>query len=340
MPASPALVLAWSAVEPHRVGEVAFLPEGAKDVVFGRGRDDLMFVRQRPGSIALRPPLQGDGLSRQQLRVRAPRAGEHELELERIGRCPMLVNGDAVDRARVAPGDAVLLPSNVLFYVVTRPRVIGKLTTFSFTDMPRFGEIDRFGIVGESPAAWDLREAAARADKDRESRSRWPVSSPTPSSPPVSGHSAIADDLQDRREDVPLVVRHVLRDLAKTNPNFVSRFRTESGEVRIDGTLVANLLRDAIARTIPHVERLLWAAITESVDDIIAHKPESRAIPSGPRSETLPAVDPSCDRVREALESCHGSVAKAARLLGLRTRYELYRLLKKYKLEAIPRHDD
>ena len=313
--ASPALVLAWSAVEPHRVGEVAFLREGAKDVTFGRGRDDLMFVRQRPGSIALRPPLEGDGLSRQQLRVRP--AGEG-LELERVGRCPMVVNGERTDHARVQPGDAVLLPSNVLFYVVSRPRVLRKLTEFSFADMPRFGEIDRFGIVGESPAAWDLREAATR----------------------VEHTSAIADDLQDRREDVPLVMRHVLRDLAKTNPSFLSRFRTESGEVRIDGGLVANLLRDAIARTIPHIERLLWAAISDSADDVIAQNAAPRSIPSGPRSETLPVVDPSCDRVRDALESCHGSVAKAARLLGLRTRYELYRLLKKYKLEAIPRHDD
>jgi len=337
MLASPALVLAWSAVEPHRVGEVAFLPEGAKNVTFGRGRDDLMFVRQRPGSIALRPPLQGDGLSRQQLRVRPM---GRELELERIGRCPMLVNGDAMDRACVGPGDAVLLPSNVLFYVVARPRVFEKTTDVSFTDVPRFGEMDRFGIVGESPAAWDLREAASRTDRERATLEARNGGS-TPESSSGEYHvPVISDDLQDRREDVPLVVRHVLRDLAKNNPNFVARFRTESGEVRVDGTLIANLLRDAVARTIPHVERLLWAAISESVDDVIAHNPDLRSIPPGPRSETLPAVDPSCDRVRDALESSHGSVAKAARLLGLRTRYELYRLLKKYKLEAIPRHDD
>ncbi|WP_394824113.1 helix-turn-helix domain-containing protein [Pendulispora albinea] len=332
--ASPALVLAWSAVEPHRVGEVAFVPEGAKDVTFGRGRDDLMFVRQRPGSIALRPPLEGDGISRQQLRLRPSGEG---LEIERIGRCPMLVNGERTDRVRVEAGDAVLLPSNVLFFVVNRPRVFRKLTEFSFSDMPRFGEIDRFGIVGESPAAWDLREAASRADRTAPAAPAASVETAAP----VAAHAApMADDLQSRREDVPLVMRHVLRDLARTNPNFLSRFITERGEVRIDGGLVASLLRGAIAHSMPHIERILWAAISESVDDTIAHSPEPRSFPTGPRSETLPIVDPTCERVREALESCHGSVAKAARLLGLRTRYELYRLLKKYKLEAIPRHDD
>ncbi|HWL87711.1 MAG TPA: hypothetical protein VNO21_18025, partial [Polyangiaceae bacterium] len=250
--ASPAFVLAWSAVEPHRVGEVAFLPEAAKDIIFGRGRDDLMFVRQRPGSIALRPPLQGDGLSRQQLRLRPSPGG---LDVERIGRCPMLVNGDPIDRARVQPGDALLLPSNVLFFVVARRRVLPKLAYFSFVDLPRFGEMDRFGIVGESPAAWELREMAARASGH------------------ATPHATIGDDLQDRREDVPLVVRHVLRELATTNPSLVSRFCTESGEVRMAGTLMVNLLRDTTLRTVPHLERLLWGAISESTDDVIAHNP-------------------------------------------------------------------
>jgi len=234
----------------------------------------------------------------------------------------MLVNGDPIDRARVQPGDALLLPSNVLFFVVARRRVLPKLAYFSFVDLPRFGEMDRFGIVGESPAAWELREMAARASGH------------------ATPHATIGDDLQDRREDVPLVVRHVLRELATTNPSLVSRFCTESGEVRMAGTLMVNLLRDTTLRTVPHLERLLWGAISESTDDVIAHNPEARSIPAGPRSETLPAVDPSSERVREALESCHGSVAKTARLLGLRTRYDLYRLLKKYRLEAIPRHDD
>jgi hypothetical protein len=313
---SPALVLAWSDAEPHRIGEIAFLREGTKEVKFGRGQDDLMFVRQRPGAITLRPPLLGDGLSREQLLIRA----EGDIfEIERIGRCPTLVNGDTLDRARVRAGDAILLRDNLLFYVVSRARNLAGLPAIRFADLPRFGEIDRFGIVGESPAAWALRAVMAEGK---------------------SGQSVIVDDLGDRRDDVPLVTRHLLRDMAKTNPDLVAPFVSEAGEVRVDGALVMHLIRDASVERVHHVERFLWEAISHSDGEFISHRPEVRAAPVGPRSETMPPIEPSQEELREALERSGGRVAKAARALGLKNRYELYRLMKKYKLEAIPSADD
>jgi hypothetical protein len=90
-----ALVLAWLAEEPWRVGEVAVLPEGQPQVL-GRGDglatdSRVRFFRQRPGTIESTPALVEGGLSRRQLIVTATSGG---LKVESIGRCHMRVNGE------------------------------------------------------------------------------------------------------------------------------------------------------------------------------------------------------------------------------------------------------
>ena len=95
-PLFPALVIVWSASQPHRVGEVAFFPFGERLYV-GRGDSEVEkfahFVRQRPGETAAVDPheevLAGSSISRRQLTVRS--TGD-ELEMERVGRCPTSVN--------------------------------------------------------------------------------------------------------------------------------------------------------------------------------------------------------------------------------------------------------
>src|SRR5437868_13549276 len=72
-----ALVLAWSATEPHRAGEIAFLPEEERSTL-GRGETPsdppkLRFFRQRPGSLEPRPPLSDKGIPKDQIVCR-PRA--------------------------------------------------------------------------------------------------------------------------------------------------------------------------------------------------------------------------------------------------------------------------
>jgi two-component system nitrogen regulation response regulator GlnG/two-component system response regulator HydG len=43
-----------------------------------------------------------------------------------------------------------------------------------------------------------------------------------------------------------------------------------------------------------------------------------------------PPSEPSADDIRAALDSVGGSVGKAARILGLTSRFALYRLMKKH----------
>ena len=157
-----ALVLLWSAWEPHRVGEVAFLPV-FETRIFGRGDDDVgqlaLFAKQRPGEpYAPSPPeglLAGDGISRRQLVLRPSAVA---VDMEVVGRCVTLVNGDETTRATLKHGDTIMLRKQVLLGCVRRPKVLAG---------PRaqrvFGGPDANGNVGESPAMWALREELARA---------------------------------------------------------------------------------------------------------------------------------------------------------------------------------
>jgi DNA-binding NtrC family response regulator len=162
---SLALVLAWSASQPHRAGEVAFFRAGERLFV-GRGDGEVErfahFVRQRPGEVAAVDPrealLGGPSLSRRQLDVRS--TGE-ALEVERIGACRTYFNGREATRGVLHPGDTVMLRNEVVLLCVSRPRELPAPPPGR--ELHAFGEPDADGIVGESPAAWLLRDQLARA---------------------------------------------------------------------------------------------------------------------------------------------------------------------------------
>jgi DNA-binding NtrC family response regulator len=160
------LVVLWSKTEPHRRGEIAFLPTFEVRIV-GRGDDDLRkfvtFGRQRPGEPLLptRQELAGDSISRRQLSVRATALA---VEIERLGNCPTVVNGVPLakdERATLHPGDTVMFSGEVLLLCVRRHRTLPRLRRP--LALHAFGERDASGIVGESPMAWLLRDELALA---------------------------------------------------------------------------------------------------------------------------------------------------------------------------------
>jgi DNA-binding NtrC family response regulator len=166
-----ALVIAWSSAQPHRVGEIAFLPLGQWMFV-GRGDHDLekfaQFVRQRPGQIAAVDPREGvlDGptLSKRQLNVRF--IGD-AVEVESIGRCRMYINGRECKKGALRPGDTLRLKGEVVLVCVWRSRTLPSWP--SGRPLHAYGEADEYGIVGESEAAYRMRaqlESAAQGDDD------------------------------------------------------------------------------------------------------------------------------------------------------------------------------
>jgi hypothetical protein len=174
-PATPgdrALVIAWAAEEPHRIGEIALFPGRGAPQILGRGEGDgegeeesvtkdeprVRFFRQRPGQLVDAPPLSGPAISRRQLAI-CPRASG--LEVERLGRCALSVNGALVDKAKVDVGDTVTLRGQLVLLCTRRAPAIVGLSHFRMSDAPRFGEADALSILGESPLAWQLRDQLA-----------------------------------------------------------------------------------------------------------------------------------------------------------------------------------
>jgi len=160
-----AFVILWSASQPHRVGEVAFIPAFEERFV-GRGDDAIdkfaRFARQRPGEAPATDPraglLTGDSMSRRQAAVRA---GATSIEIERVGRSAMLVNGVECPRAVLKPGDTVMFKGELLLLCTWRPTMLP--AACGPCEGHVYGEADSAGIVGESGVVWTLRAEVARA---------------------------------------------------------------------------------------------------------------------------------------------------------------------------------
>jgi two-component system response regulator HydG len=155
------LVVAWSAHEPGRAGEIAVVPPPGASAVLGRGDEArLRFHRLRPGKIEPTAPLSSPGLSRRQLLLRSDDDG---CTVSRVGRRVLEVDGKVDDHARLRDGMRLLVRGELLLLCVAQPALIPPLAYFPKDAVPRFGRADALGIVGESPACWRLREEIAFA---------------------------------------------------------------------------------------------------------------------------------------------------------------------------------
>jgi two-component system nitrogen regulation response regulator GlnG/two-component system response regulator HydG len=450
-PDSPHLVIAWSLEEPQRIGEVASIPRHGG--ILGRGGDApddapferLSFARHRPATVEPTAPIQGSRVSRHQLLLMPVEGGE--LDVESLGRCPLSVNGVPVTKARVKPGDTLTLRNALILLVA--PRQASRLAAGapSARTFP-FGQADQHGIVGESSAAWELRNAleftaasnehvlllgesgagkelAARALHALSGRSGAMTSRnaatlpdslvdaelfgnaknyPNPGMPErrgligeANGSSLFLDEigelsqtmqahllrvldrggeyqrlgdssrlfssfrliaatnrdpstlkhdflarlparvklpgLNDRREDIPLLVRHLLHRLCQSaGEHLLARFFERRGgayaEPRIDPDLIELFLRHRYTTHARELERLLWLALSTSPDDFVCATAELRAELGSSAPEPEIEVDQSA--VEAALAASGGNITRATRLLGLRNRYVLYRLMRKF----------
>lgn len=155
----PALVILWSAQEPHRVGEVFLPPKGARPGIIGRGSsigktglEKCQPLRQVPGANLPTPPLVARRISREQLRVSALSKGR--VSVENLGRLPMKVGGELQQQVTLSPGQSLLVQDQLLLLCTQRPNIIpGE----SASDLHPLGGPDPLGMVGESQKMWQLR---------------------------------------------------------------------------------------------------------------------------------------------------------------------------------------
>jgi DNA-binding NtrC family response regulator len=453
------LALAWSAEEPWRVGEIAMPPPVGQSEILGRGEGEpgetrVRFARQRPGAFVPGPPLEGAALSRRQLVLTSKDDG---LVVESVGRCELRVNGLRSEAAPLRPGDTLYLRRQLLMVCTRRPAFIPKGCFVPPSAWGEFGEPDSFGILGESPATWHLREQlafvakspkhvllvgasgtgkelAARAIHAMSSRASKPFvarnaatfpaglidaelfgsaknypNAGMPERPGLMGlveggtlfldeiaelpmeqqahllrvldaggeytrlgegtprradfrlvgatnrdPSALKHDLgarltsvvelsplASRREDIPLLARHLLFAAAKESPDLAGRFVTRDAAGRLSARFSPGFidcaLRQDLKNNTRQLEALLWKAMSESPQSEVSAPSEWRreAASSPPRAATLgssrpSSAEPSADEIRDALAAVGGSVGKASSILGLPNRFALYRLMKKH----------
>jgi len=158
-----ALVIAWSADEPARVGEVTLLPPEGEPRVVGRGHERptdpgprAIFVRQRPSVTSLTGSINAPRISRVQLLVRATHADV--LEVRNLGKCALSHNDAQLAAAEVRVGDVLQLGRDLLLLCVRRPMLLPGAVPYP---VGAFGAPDSHGIVGESPASWLMRQQLA-----------------------------------------------------------------------------------------------------------------------------------------------------------------------------------
>lgn len=434
----PALALVWSLEEPERLGEVVCLPRTAVGVPFTLGRADvpgddgvlpLGMTRLRPFSRVETGPMRAGQVSRWQLRVRV--LDEDVLLVEPLGRGALRLNGEPVEgQAHALAGDLLEVQGRFSLLVTRRPSDWGPVDPW-YAPFP-FGEADAHGIVGESPAAWELRRRIAFVAPLREHvlvhgptgagkelvvqalhRQSSRASSPlivraaatlpearidaelfgAPERPGLvaeaDGRALFLDELgalplasqarllrlldtgeyhregeplprvadlrvlaatpgaltdlrpdllarfvhrirvpglDERREDLPLLARHLLRGMS----------RGPAALERAPGAgLIAALTWHPFAAHARELLEVLWRAVAASPGPVLAAPPDAAPPPPPRPSPNYTAPDTlGRDQVLAALAACGGVREQAWRMLGLRSRDQLKRLLKKLAIEG------
>ncbi len=137
--------------------------------------------------------------------------------------------------------------------------------------------------------------------------------------------------LDDRREDIPLLVRHMVYETMKADPGSVERF-VASGGLEVDPLWLEALLAHRFTMNARELYRLTWDAITRTKGSVLGARV---TLPRGPTPGGAGVAGaPSGERTRleEALAANGGSLERTYRALGLSSRYVLRRLMAKHGL--------
>jgi two-component system nitrogen regulation response regulator GlnG/two-component system response regulator HydG len=151
--------------------------------------------------------------------------------------------------------------------------------------------------------------------------------------------------LDQRREDIPLIARHLLRTMAAGDPELARFFHNgdPSGEPRWTARFVTALVTARLTGNVRELTVMLCRAMMDAGDTVldVIPDPVPDAALDGVAAATpaLRPVEPrtlDANHVRAALHACDGVQERAWRALGLRSRYQLIRLMRKLGITARP----
>ena len=143
-------------------------------------------------------------------------------------------------------------------------------------------------------------------------------------------------DLPSRREDLPLLVRHLLRTMTGSDAALRARVFGESVWPRLSPSFVRRLVQHSFSANVRELRGLLWRSLQQSKGPELAwveptSGPESRAEGDEVSSLKRQMDDAERRRIMQALESCGGNQTRAAELLGI-SRRTLVTRLKSYAI--------
>jgi DNA-binding NtrC family response regulator len=151
--------------------------------------------------------------------------------------------------------------------------------------------------------------------------------------------------VRERREDIALLIRHLLLERAREYPELADRLlmKTSDGrlEPKISARLVDYLVRHPLPTNVRQLRAILIAAINTSPPDKLTLPAEGTSVPPAAPAATVPAAKarsgpPSKQELEALLEREGGNVSRVARILEL-SRNKLYRLMDDYGIARIKR---
>jgi two-component system nitrogen regulation response regulator GlnG/two-component system response regulator HydG len=84
------------------------------------------------------------------------------LSVQNVGRAPLILDRKEASSGRIGEGEFLTIRDQLVLYCTCQTNM-ARLRHFPMHRLPEFGAADEFGIVGEHPATWDLREQLAFA---------------------------------------------------------------------------------------------------------------------------------------------------------------------------------
>lgn len=153
--------------------------------------------------------------------------------------------------------------------------------------------------------------------------------------------------LNDRKEDIPMLIGHLLRSQARQGDLNALAFWDEAAQAaRVHPMLIDQLVRHSYVTNVSEVEFLLGHAMSESGGEVIAPirgplpgHGATRQTPTGTLASPVtprrrpPRILPSPDVAQRVLDEMNGNIARAASQLGM-SRHQLNRMIRRHSLVA------
>jgi DNA-binding NtrC family response regulator len=133
--------------------------------------------------------------------------------------------------------------------------------------------------------------------------------------------------LSARRDDVPLILRHVTTPLIENDPSLSARFLDRFGVPRFSREFLRRVLLHPLSGNVRELKQLALASLAKSNGTELEWFD-----PHGAEFDVAGATHDEGARIQRSLDANNGSIEKTWRALGLSSRHALVRKLKKHGL--------